>query len=174
VHGLPVPNITPSQLVLVGFGPCDLAGISREAALSLGRTYRFAFDAKGNDFVADGFSSPEHWGRWTDGSNAFLFFGLEAAPPGPVSIAIEAISFSPAPGRRQEVTIFANGRNCGRLVVTDSAPRTEVICLAGALHTGDNVLRFLVARPTRPVDVGLNDDARELGLGLKSLTIEAK
>jgi hypothetical protein len=152
-----------------------LAGIGREPTLKLGRTYHFAPDAAGNDFVADGFSPPEDWGgRWTDGSNASLFFALEAAPPGRVFISIEARSFSSAADRRQEVTVSANGGNCGRLVITESAPRTKVTCPAGALRAGNNAVRFLIAHPTRPIEIGHNDDLRELGLGLRALTIEAE
>ena len=115
---------------------------ARDPTLELGRTYRFTQGAAGNGFAGDGLSFPESWGRWTDAKNAFLFFSLAAAPPGPVSIAVDAISLSPPADRRQVATVIANGRDCGRLVVALHKPRAEVTCPAGALHAGDNMLRF--------------------------------
>ena len=170
-HGLPAPDIAPGRLVLVGFGSCDPIPLAREPTLELGRTYRFARGAAGNGFVGDGFSFPEKWGRWTNGKNAFLFFALPAAPPGPVSIAVDAISLSPPADRRQVATVTANGRVCGRLVVALHRPRAGVTCPAGALRAGDNMLRLRIARPTRPIDLGFGPDRRHLGIGLKTLTL---
>jgi len=170
-HGLPPPRITPDRLVLIGFGPCDPIPLARDPPLDLGRTYHFAQGAAGNGFVADGFSYAESWGRWTDGRNAFLFFTLARTPPRPISLAIEANPLSPRADRRQVATIFANGQLCGRLAVTRSHPRAAVTCPAGTLHAGDNALRLRIARPTRPIDLGLNADRRHLGLGLISLTL---
>lgn len=170
-HGLPAPDIAPSRLVLIGFGSCDPVRLARDPTLELGRAYHFAKGAAGNGFAGDGFSFPENWGRWTDGKNAFLFFSLPETPPGPVSIAVDAISLSPPADRRQEATVTANGHDCGRLVVALHQPHAEVTCPAGALHAGDNMLRLRIARPTRPIDLGFSIDRRHLGLGLVRLVV---
>jgi hypothetical protein len=98
-HGLPHPEIAPRQLILLGFGPAAWPGLVASPTLKLGRTYHFALDGEGNDFVGNGFSVPESWGRWTEGRNAFLFFALESAPLRPVSISVDASPFSPAADR---------------------------------------------------------------------------
>jgi hypothetical protein len=170
-HGLPTPSITPSQIVLVGFGACQLTGLGSDPTLQVGRTYRFANGGDGNVLTGDGFSDPESWGRWTDAKNAFLFFSLASPPPGPVSIAVEADSFSPTPDRRQSVNVIANGHVCGRLTLAAGKPHAEVICPTGALHTIDNMVSFRIAHPARPIDLGINDDERLLGLGLRTVTL---
>ena len=145
--------------------------LGRYPVLQLERTYHFAEGAEGNGFVADGFSDPESWGRWTDGKNALLLFTLSAAPPALVTVAIEATSFSPAADRNQVVTLLANGRVCGQLVVSDGKHRAEVTCPTGALRTGNNVIRLRIANPARPKDLGTSADNRRLGLGLSTLII---
>jgi len=142
--------------------------------LQLGRTYHFARGADGNQFLGEGFSHPESWGTWTDAKDAFLFFQLGTAPPAPLSIAIEASSLSPEADRKQIVAVVANGHACGQLVVTSSRPDATITCPAGAFGAGDNVLHLQIARPTRPVDLGMNADHRPLGLGLMTLTLTPK
>ena len=100
-YGLPTPDITPFQIVLVGFGPCRVTGLGSDPTLQLGHTYRFANGGDGNVLTGEGFSDPEDWGRWTDAKNAFLFFSLTSSPHGPVSFAVEGVSFSSRPDRRR-------------------------------------------------------------------------
>jgi hypothetical protein len=170
-HGLPAPEIALGQLVLVGFGACDLTGMGSDPPLNLGRTYHFAQGGDGDELVADGFFPAEDWGRWTQGENAFLFFALQAAPVGSVSLSLEAISFSRAADRRQAVTILANGRNCAPLIVANGVSWAQVTCPAGSLRSGNNAIQLRIAHPIRPADVGVSNDWREIGLGLKTLTI---
>ena len=171
-YGLPTPDITPSQIVLVGFGACQVTGLGSDPTLQFGRAYRFANGGDGNVLTGDGFSDPESWGRWTDAKNAFLFFSLASPPPGPVSIAVEADSFSPTPDREQSVTVAANGHVCGRLTLAAGKPHTEVICPTGALHANDNMVSLRVAHPARPIDLGINADERLLGLALRTVTLK--
>jgi hypothetical protein len=169
-HAMLAPDIT-NRLVLVGFGDCTPAGFAHDPLLQLGRTYDFAQGADGNEFLADGFSYPESWGRWTDAENAFLFFSLSTVPSTPVSVAIRASSLSPAADREQAALVSANGHVCGQLVVTSNQPNALVTCPAGALRVGDNMLRLNVARPTRPSELGVDADERRLGLGLQTMTL---
>lgn len=100
----------------------------------------------------------------TDGKNAFIFFALATAPPGRVTVTIDANSLSLAADRRQVATVFANDTTRGRLVVTTEQHLAEVTCPACALRAGDNALRLSIADPTRPIDLGINGDVRLLGL----------
>ncbi len=171
VHDLPRPRITSERLVLIGFGSCDPVPLARDPILELGRTYRFSEGAVGNEFLADGFSYPESWGRWTDRKNAFLFFRLPAAPRGAVSLDVGATALSPAADRRQVVAVLANGRSCGSLVITANQSHGRATCPVGALRAGDNMLHLRIGHPTRPIDLGTGKDRRELGLGLETLAI---
>jgi hypothetical protein len=172
-HGLPPRDVTPDRLVLVGFGDCDPAELVSTPFLQLGRTYHFAEGSDGNQFLGGGFSYPESWGRWTNGKDAFLFFTLVTAPMAAVSIRIEASSFSASADRKQVVEVVANGHFCSELVVTASQPQAKLTCPPGVLQAGSNMLHLRISRPTRPIDVGINDaDDRQLGLGLQSLALE--
>jgi hypothetical protein len=170
-HGMPAPDIAPNRLVLLGFGTCDPAVFAHDPPLQLGRTYHFGQGADGNEFLAYGFSYPESWGRWTDAENALLFFTLSTVPLTPLLVAIQASSLSPAADRQQAAVVVANGHVCGELVVTLSRPNAQVVCPPSAFRAGDNVLRLKIARPTRPIDLGVNADVRRLGLGLQTLTV---
>jgi len=172
-HGLPRPDIQPEQIVLVGFGACDNSELGRDPALQLGRTYRFLQGADGNAFAGDGFAPVESSGRWTNAKNAFLFFSLAESPPGPVSLDIEASSFSPAADRRQQAIVEANGHLCGSVVLSDSKQRATVTCPAGAIRRGNNMLLFRVSHPTRPIDLGLSRDKTHRGLELRTVTLVA-
>ncbi len=174
-HGLPNPGIAPGQLILVGFGACDATTLGHDPELVPGQSYRFGTGGSGSEFVGDGFSGPEDWGRWTDAKTAYLFFRLRAVPSGPLAITIEARSFSSAPDRRQAIKVNANGRDCGRFAIREHEPRARVTCPAGALQPGENMLRLRIARPARPIDLDRkSQDRRHLGLGLEMLTISAE
>lgn len=170
-HGLPAPAHVAERLVLLGLGPCNVAALGADPVLEPRHRYRFARGGDGNAFVGDGFSVPESWGRWTGAKSAFLFFRLAAVSDEPISIAIDARSFSRAKDHRQQVTITSNDQFCGKFVLSDRTRHGEVLCPAGALRNGDNVLRLAIAHPTRPIDLGLGQDRRHLGVGLETLVI---
>ena len=170
-HGLPAPRLRPGQIVPVGFRECDPMALGRDPELALGQSYAFAAGSEGNAFIGDGFSDPEHWGRWTNARRAFLFFRLHSLPAGPVAITIKGRSFSAAPDRKQRIAVAANGHDCGRFVLTVTDTEGRVSCPQGALRAGDNALQFTIERPARPIDLGLGKDRRHLGLGLETLMI---
>jgi hypothetical protein len=170
-QGAGVPDFAQDRFVLLGFNACDPVPPHEEPPLQFGHVYHFMQGADGNQFLGDGFSDPESWGRWTEGKRAFVFFSLPTAPLTSVTISIEAKSLSSATGGEQRVEISANGQPCGLLIVTESQPRTAVTCPAGSLLGKSNMLRFAIAHPTRPIDIGLNADHRLLGLGLINMTL---
>jgi hypothetical protein len=169
-HGFPAPNITRDRLVLIGLGPCDTDPLSGDPLLHLEHTYGFAARGDGSQFIAEGFSQPEDWGRWTNATDAFLFFSLAGAPSAPVSITIEGFGIPSSSNRPQTVDAAINGTQCGRLIITTSWTRATVTCPVVAFRPSDNMLRLRVAHLTRPIDIGLNSDRRHLGVGIRSLT----
>ena len=164
-HGQPPAAVTPYQLVLVGFEDCNMENQLRDPELSFDRTYGFDQNGDGNPLMGGGFSGPEPWGRWTDADDSYLYFSLPSASPDPITITMDAMSFSAAPDRRQDIAIDANGRDCGVVVIATGRQRGQVICPAGSFQDGSNILRLHVASPARPVDLHVNQDSRRLGLG---------
>jgi hypothetical protein len=68
--------------------------------------------------------------------------------------------------------VNANGQDCGQFMLSDRKQNGRVVCPAGALRSGENMVRLRIARPARPIDLDIkNKDRRHLGLGLKTLTI---
>jgi hypothetical protein len=170
-HGLPAPAIAPGQLVLIGYGDCDRAALLRDPVLTLGETYRFGMGQAGEGFLGGDFSSPEAWGRWTEGQSAHLYFSLASPPPKAVIVAIDAASFSAGTDGRQTADIDANGQPCGSVSLWAGHSAAQAICPAGALRQGNNVVRFRIRHPARPADTHVNADTRLLGIGLRSLTL---
>jgi hypothetical protein len=169
VHDLPIPTITRSRIVLVGFANCQLKDLDSEPTLFLNHTYNLAKGGDGEPLVGEGFSPPEVWGRWTNASSASFFFALTSQPVAPIAITINAISFSAARKQAQSVTIEANGQSCGKIEFAAYRHRATVNCPSETLRSGNNVLTFLIDDPTRPSDLGHSQDDRLLGLGIKSL-----
>lgn len=172
-HDFPPLQIEARDIVTVGFSGCDLAGLGHDPELILGHTYRFAKGGEGGAFEGGGFAYAESWGTWTDAKNAFLFFSLPSAPASPIAIMMDAMALPEKNGRHQVVDVAVNGHSCGAVAVRAEGARTEVICPAGILRAGSNVLRFRVRFVQRPIDLHINQDRRHLGIGLKMLRIIA-
>ncbi len=172
-HGQQPPKVAPDQLVLIGFGPCNLDTLLDEPTLVLGHTYEFATAGDSDPFVGDGFSESADWGRWTEGADAYFYFSLSVAPNEPIAIRIKATSLSAAADRYQSVDAVVNGASCGNLHFATGMENSAVICPASALRSGTNTVHFRVANPARPTDLKLNGDARYLGMGIMTLNASA-
>ncbi|HEX4042036.1 MAG TPA: hypothetical protein VHY10_10075 [Xanthobacteraceae bacterium] len=170
-HGRSPPKISPDKIVLIGLGACDRNAFLRDPPLAFNHVYRFGNGGDGDKFMGDGFSVQEDWGRWTVGNAAYLYFSLPAAPKHALTFAVTAMGFSPASDHRQDIAVDANGDDCGTFSVANGREQAEIVCPVVAFHAHSNALRLRIANPARPSDVGHSTDERELGLGLKSLTV---
>ncbi len=120
-----------------------------------------------------GWSTPESWGTWSDGTNAGLTLRLD--PPLGRALVIEALAqgFVGAAHPRLEVEVRANGAAAAVwLFEGDSEPRTQRIRIPAELVCVPELeLDFHIGEPRSPRELLLSDDARRLGLGLRTLKV---
>ncbi len=120
--------------------------------------------------LVKGWSTPEAWGTWSDGQDAQL---LLRVAPGSHALVIEALAFAMPPNLSQRVIVSINGVEAlstrltqvqgNRLEIPLSAAQIAEEYLNVQLHLPDAV---------SPKKLGFNDDARVMGLGLQTLTVQ--
>jgi hypothetical protein len=141
-------------------------------ALQFGQAVDFSVSGKGAGMISAGWSQPEDWGTWSDSAQAFLLFRLPRNS-GEVKFRLRAIGFEPAAGQPQRVAALVDGHPVAAMKLGPAPQDIDLDLPASALagSVGQHVLEFDVAEPARPIDRGLGDDARRLGIGIESLTL---
>jgi hypothetical protein len=142
--------------------------------ITTGERIRFSQAAGNTAYLTRGWSGPETWGTWSDGPSAEIVLPLSTARPR--GFVIEANALVSPSHPKQDVEIRVNGAlaatvsltmNSGNQIeVPIPAPTQEGLAARGTLHVE---LRFPDA--VRPKDIGLNDDPRNLALGLRAITV---
>ncbi len=120
-----------------------------------------------------GWSAPEEWGVWSDGSEAILVVKLPDNWRGPATIRLELLAFVPPGGEPQRVRIRTGSVETGEWRITDT-PMHITIDLGDRVVASDPVfinLRFPDA--LSPSQAVLSADERTLGVGLVSLALSA-
>jgi hypothetical protein len=118
-------------------------------------------------------SAVEPWGIWSDGNKASISFDARLLPP-TFAISIEARLFPNKPPPEQTVSITdGDGRELGKLTNTAAQQTVSVRIELAKPASGRMVtVNFEIPRPVTPHDIGVNRDARQLGVGLEKLTFE--
>lgn len=124
------------------------------------------------DSLIRGWSTPEDVGRWTDGDSAAL--AVKVAPGSGASLVADLSLFVGAPGHRQRVTVYVDGRRQTTLRAGDDTlglvPR-ELRVSVPPSDDGTALIAFRIGAPRSPASMGLSPDARRLGLLLRSLRL---
>jgi len=107
-----------------------------------------------------GWSYPEPGqGTWSDGAEARLLAPCRGATT--LEVEVQVFARYGGPGRSVEVRV--NGRTLRVIDAPDQPDWPQVISLP--LQPADDVeVAFVIRRPARPVDLGVNADARRLGV----------
>ena len=148
--------------------------VSAVPELGAGTTVDFTKSGNGRPYFCGGWSHPEDWGTWTVGARASLVFGL-IEPPNGMKLQLLALGFEPVAGQPQVATVLIDGR---RMSVVSLGPEARWIELdlpdipAAGRHKKYH-LDFEIGAPTSPADRGLNEDYRQLGIGVIRLRLVA-
>jgi Family of unknown function (DUF6311) len=139
--------------------------------LGLGERVVFDGAGRGVNYLANGWSTPESWGTWSDGSSAILFFPINPSAIDSISIEFNALISSTHP--LQRVEIFVNGVSFVSLAVKDSSRIVEVkLPKAVKVDSSSGVtVEFRLPDAATPKSIGLGNDSRMLALGLKAVTL---
>ena len=127
-----------------------------------------------NRQLAKGWSRPESWGTWTEGRQAKI--QLRVQPP-VRSIVIDALAFISPGHPDQRVIVSLNGQQVLDTRLTQFQGNRLEIPISAALNQrlgNDDRLDIELQLPdaVSPQQLGINDDSRIMGLGLKTLTVQ--
>lgn len=127
-----------------------------------------------NRQLVSGWSTPENWGTWTEGQQAKM--ELRVLPP-VSSIVIDALAFIQPRHPGQRVIVSLNGQQVLETRLTQFQGNRLEVPISAALNQrlgNDDRLDIELQLPdaVSPRQLGINDDSRMMGLGLKTLTVQ--
>jgi hypothetical protein len=138
--------------------------------LAFGRSVNFAA-AAADEFLWYGWSGAESSGRWTERGSAALEFSLA-----PIQSSVLRVELAPflAPPRlaSQTVQIKINGQMLASLTLSQAELREYSFPLPAQLLRSENVLTFAMPEAQSPRSLGLSEDARLLGIRVRSIQID--
>ena len=157
----------------------DLSCASRGCPISFGASHEFTINlAQGGNgalFADDGhWAGPEPWGQWTAAQQATLSFLVGA--PRDLGFALTVRGLLSAKAPKQSTWVEANRCRIGGIeldLAHDAEPQTisGVIPASCVDADGRIVLRINTDRLRSPKEIGINDDARKLGVGVERVVI---
>jgi len=156
--------------------PLSAAELVGEAPL--GTELSFSTGGSGTPYLLDGWSVPENWGVWTEGRKSSLIFQLPLDDASlPLRLTIEAQGLFGGQHPHQSVRVFVNDVPVGQIRFDGSenrGSRTFEVPLEARPSRSGGVLdvSFQIENPVRPVDLGMGNDPRQLGMGLSSLRLD--
>lgn len=150
-----------------------------DRSVPLGEEIAFSEGSGAERLLGDGWSGLEPTGVWTDGEKASVVLELEGAPSGDVEFLLAVDPFV-TPGHRElRVDVAAGGERLGTRVFRSRRrffrfgrryePLRFVLPAAVRDARGRVVIELIIHQPARPLDLGLSEDSRQLGLHLRSL-----
>jgi phosphoglycerol transferase len=111
-----------------------------------------------------GISGWETWGRWTDGGVAQIVLARNL--PSDFTLRIEtAMAFPPSAGAELSIRIGDERRS---FEVGSGSTRRDV---SFHLQKQFDAIEILIPNPRSPAHFGMSADTRQLGIGLKSITV---
>jgi hypothetical protein len=182
-HLLPVQGGTSSiplfgtEIINQSFPPLDLLLDSGSHARAFGQhmlqAIRFSSQSHAAYHFGPGWSSPELWGTWTDGTDAQLTVMTKASEGMEVVLQVVAHAFVHRAHPRLSVDVKVNGFDAGCWAFRASnEPREMNLTVPEAWNrSSEIVLDFHIREPRSPIELGLSKDDRKLGIGLRTLKV---
>ncbi len=156
----------------------DLTCGGRGCPISFGQSHEFEINlAKGGNgalFADDNWFEAEPWGQWTNATQAALLFSVRTPHNLGFELSICALLARSAP--KQTVWVEANGCRVGSTEF-DLAHRSGSQTISGAIQAncvdadGKVILRINTDRARSPMELGINGDTRQLGIGVEHVVI---
>jgi hypothetical protein len=150
-----------------------------DRSLRPGEKFDFDQNSGAERFLGDGWSTPEPTGVWTYSEKASLVLKLPTAPTGDAELVLAVDPFVTPDHPELEVEVFVQGEQVGARVFRhrkavfglgrSHGPLRAVLPASARDETGRAVVELRLSDPASPLDLGLSDDSRRLGLHLRSL-----
>lgn len=139
------------------------------APLGLGRV-EFSSGAAGLAMLGKGWWDAEIDGSWSVGRRAELRVERPADLKDPLRLRFETIGFSNSDGGTQRVEIWLDGQKLERWTLPDRQVKLMSVEVPAG-PPGPLTLEVRITSPARPVDRGLGEDTRLLGVKLRALEV---
>jgi hypothetical protein len=121
--------------------------------------------AEGDKYAWFGWSFREEGFRWSEGNEAGLVFNLD--PVADVAFTVKIFGFLPQGKiKEQRVYVSLNDHPIETLVLNDEKPREFRLVLPKNLLRQRNTMVFGLPDAASPLALGINEDSRQLGIGL--------
>ncbi len=152
--------------------------VVREPRLcEIGATVTLGEGADDESMLADGWGAAEPLGRWTLGGLAQLLMRVPA-PTAQFELEFDAIPFVGSPKRTLRTEVLVNGRRVASFAYdqANSGPSAVRVPLAheAVERHGGMLLGWRIVNPRSPRSLGVSEDARELGLFVRRVSLIAR
>lgn len=157
---------TDGQLLMIFRAPKPDNTIS-----SLPYTIDFKSSGNAKRFIDGGLCNPEDWGTWSCAKEASLSFKLKDIPkPLYLKLYFHALA---TPNHSQTFQFYLNGNLLKEEKYTDSGNKELILDISNVVQE-KNVLLIKVPDAATPKSLGINDDIRELGIGMVKMELSRK
>ncbi len=150
-------------------------GVEREPEpLPVGRRVWFRERGSGVSYLRDGWSSPEEWGVWTVGPSSMMALPLSSLRPDRrYEIAFSIVGYVPEESPSRQVQVLQNGQQVASWQMQWPTNRYEKVISVPA-HDEEQTLQleFRVPGAVSPLELGLSDDPRALGIGVSWVRLQ--
>lgn len=145
----------------------------------IGETVNFASNGNGRSYLDRGWGESEPWGTWAvsnKNKESTLSLNLQPNDRRAYELTVDSIAFI-APGHPyQGINVTANGVQIASWAFSASAPmgiRTAIVP-AELIRDGKLRLTFVAPDGVSPKQLGVSEDPRVLGIGIKTLSLKQK
>jgi hypothetical protein len=123
--------------------------------------------------LISGWSSPESWGVWTNAAEAHLRLPLQADVVNDLTLDFNAYAFVTLNHPSVTVTVVAGGETVGTWQFNTQAPTgNKLLTIPSRLLSSEVLdLAFRIDTPKSPSALGISEDGRLLGLGLRQIRV---
>jgi hypothetical protein len=144
------------------------------AELSVGAVLNFDAPSASTALLTSGWSTPEAWGTWSNAKELTLDLPIaEVARGRALELEFAVVPFLSAPKvASQTVKVSVNGADAGS-AVADKEGANTLLFKVPATATTTSPLKVVVSMPNAvaPVSIGVNPEARILGVGIRSVKL---
>ncbi len=142
----------------------------------LGSTIDFHEGGDGEQLEAQGWGASEPGGTWTVGRRSVLLLHLPSGSKSELRLEFEAHAFTPPSRPEFAESLFVNDTAVAEWEITDRSPVIrKTVTIPRTLGSGSLMrLEFVNHDPLSPRQLGLSSDARQVGLALHTLKLEAE
>ena len=127
----------------------------------------FGIDGNDSSFIVTGFSGPEGGFRWTQGEEAVIAFNLN------MDYHDVVIVLDIFPLGVQHSEVFINGIKVEDWSI-DKAEEKKLLLPKYLSENGNFIMSFKLPNAITPMELGINEDVRQLALGFRSIRFYPK